>query len=154
MQWFNQTFNDINNTTLYDLLKARIDVFVVEQTCPYPELDDLDKHPEVRHIYALQDGQVAAYLRCLPPGLAYDEESAIGRVLTTELARGKGLGHELIKQGIAACEAAWPEHGIHMSAQEHLQSYYHQHGFKTVGEGYLEDDIPHIGMARAKKGAQ
>ena len=151
MQWQYHHFNQLDINTLYDIIKLRIDVFVVEQTCYYPELDDLDRDSQTLHVYAYQDNLLVGYLRCLAPGIVYDQESAIGRVVTAPSARGKGLGHTLIKQGITACEKAWPNHDIHMSAQSHLQTYYHQHDFKTVGEQYLEDDIPHIGMIRAKK---
>ncbi|MFT4930077.1 MAG: ElaA protein [Phenylobacterium sp.] len=148
MQWFTKTFDQLDINQLYEILKLRVDVFVVEQTCYYPELDDLDRHEEARHVFAYEGGQLIGYLRCLAPGQVYDNDSAIGRVVIATPARGRNLGHELIQQGIIACENSWPEHNIHMSAQEHLQKYYLQHGFKTVSEPYLEDDIPHISMLR------
>lgn len=152
MNWHHLHFNQLDIATLYDIIKLRIDVFVVEQTCYYPELDNRDRDTNTIHVFSYNDNnQLAAYLRCLPPGLAYDNEAAIGRVVTAEHARGTGLGHQLIEQGIKACQQHWPEHNIHMSAQEHLQGYYSKHGFKSVGESYLEDDIPHIGMVRTAK---
>lgn len=152
MNWQHLKFNQLDINTLYDIIKLRIDVFVVEQTCYYPDLDDLDRHPDSLHVFAYdENNQLAAYLRCLPPGTVYPDYPAIGRVVTAEHARGKDLGHPLIEQGIKACEQHWPEYGIKMSAQDHLQRYYHQHNFATVGESYLEDDIAHINMIRAKQ---
>lgn len=148
MQWFSHSFKQLDTQTLYDILRLRVDVFVVEQTCYYPELDGLDCLDDSIHLYAVENGEVLAYLRCLSPGVAYDNDSAIGRVLTSKAARGTGIGHELLRRGIEACEKAWPNHAIHLSAQEHLQNYYAKQGFKTVTEMYLEDEIPHIGMLR------
>lgn len=152
MNWQHLKFNQLDINTLYDIIKLRVDVFVVEQTCYYPELDELDRHPDAIHVFAYDDNnKLAAYLRCLPPGTAYPTMPAIGRVLTAAHARGKGLGHPLIEQGINACERQWPAHDIKISAQEHLQSYYHQHQFVSLGESYLEDGISHIDMIRAGK---
>lgn len=148
IQWFSKPFKQLNIDQLYEILKLRVDVFVVEQTCYYPELDELDRHEDSLHVFAYQDNKLIAYLRCLAPGVVYDQDSAIGRVVIAPDARGQNLGHQLIKQGIEACEKRWPNNNIHMSAQEHLQKYYHQHGFKTVSAPYLEDDIPHISMLR------
>ena len=151
MQWQHLHFKQLDINTLYEIIKLRIDVFVVEQCCYYPELDNLDRHPDTLHVFAYEQNQLAAYLRCLAPGVVYPNMPAIGRVVTTQSQRGKGLGHQLIEQGISACQQHWPNCDIKMSAQEHLQSYYQQHGFNTVGQAYLEDDIPHIGMIKPAK---
>jgi ElaA protein len=148
MQWFSKSFEQLTTNELYETLQLRVDVFVVEQTCYYPEIDGLDRNVDTVHIFAREGDHTVAYLRCLAPGVVYDNDSAIGRVVIAQAARGRNLGHELIQKGIIACEQYWPDKNIHMSAQQHLQKYYHQHGFKTVGEPYLEDDIPHIGMLR------
>jgi ElaA protein len=148
MQWFCKHFNQLDTQTLYDILRIRVDIFVVEQTCYYPELDGIDCLKDTLHVYAIEEGKIIAYLRCIAPGETYEHDSAIGRVLINEQARGRGLGHDLIKAGIKACEQAWPAHDIHLSAQEHLQSYYLQHSFETVSDMYLEDHIPHINMLR------
>lgn len=153
MQWFSQTFSQLDTQTLYAILQLRAEVFVVEQTCYYQDLDGLDCLNDTIHLYAKQDGKIIAYARCMAPGVSYPQDSAIGRVVTSEQARGNGLGHTLIKKAVEVCEAYWPNHTIHMSAQEHLQNYYAQHGFVSVGEGYLEDDIPHIGMIRQVQSA-
>lgn len=86
------------------------------------------------------------YLRILPKGTTYEAYNSIGRVIISESTRGSGLGHELIKIGIGACQNHFNESTIKISAQEHLAEFYQQHGFKQVTEMYLEDGIPHIGM--------
>ena len=146
MQWQQHSFNQLDSHTLYDILKLRVDVFVVEQCCYYPELDELDRQADTLHIYGYQQQQLAAYLRCLAPGVVYDNYAAIGRVVTAAEFRGQGLGHQLIEQGIEACQKHWPQQHIKLSAQAHLQDYYRQHNFSPVGEIYLEDNIEHITM--------
>lgn len=148
MMWHVKTFQELTTNELYDLLKLRIDVFVVEQTCYYPDLDDLDRHPETYHLLGYKNEQIVAYLRILPKGTSYQEFISIGRVAIAEAARGTGLGHELIKTGITYCEDKLNTSTIKISAQEHLAKLYQQHHFKQVSEMYLEDGIPHISMLR------
>jgi len=146
MNWQIKPFNALTLDELYDLLKLRIDVFVVEQTCYYPDLDNLDRNPQTLHLFTYDKDQMVGYLRILPKGTTYQDYNSIGRVIVAESARGTGLGHELIKQGIKACQAHFNEPRIKLSAQEHLSNYYKQHGFEQVTDMYLEDGIPHIGM--------
>ncbi|MGL6163485.1 MAG: GNAT family N-acetyltransferase, partial [Aeromonas veronii] len=84
----------------------------------------------------------------MAPGIGDESGAALGRVVTSPKARGGGLGHKLIGEAVKACEARWPTHSIWLGAQAHLQGFYGQHGFVAEGEGYLEDDIPHMGMRR------
>ncbi|WP_448214071.1 GNAT family N-acetyltransferase [Colwellia sp. MEBiC06753] len=146
MNWIIKSFNQLTTDELYDLLKLRIDVFVVEQTCYYPDLDNLDRHPDTLHILGYGDDQLLAYLRILPAGTTYNDYNSIGRVATAEQARGIGLGHQLVKLGIETCQAHFNEPTIKISAQQHLAKFYQQHGFEQITEMYLEDGIPHIGM--------
>jgi ElaA protein len=146
--WKSKTFTQLTTNELYDLLKLRIDVFVVEQSCFYPDLDDHDRHPQTRHFFCYQDGMMAAYLRILPKGLTYQDYISIGRVVTAPHARGNGLGHELMQVALAECLKCFPADTVKISAQEHLEKYYNKHGFVKVTEMYLEDDIPHIGMLK------
>lgn len=146
--WENKTFSQLNTNELYDLLKLRIDIFVVEQTCFYPDLDDHDRHPQTQHVFCYQNGIMTAYLRILPKGLTYPDYISIGRVVIAPCARGRGLGHELMRVGLAQCLTCFPNDTVKISAQEHLEKYYNQHGFERVSEMYLEDDIPHIGMLK------
>lgn len=146
--WQIKSFNQLSTNELYDILKLRIDVFVVEQTCYYPDLDDLDRHPETLHIFAYQQQHIIGYLRILPKGTSYPEYPSIGRVMIAPAGRGKGVGHELIQTGIDACLQKFTNQSIKISAQQHLAKLYQTHGFEQVSEMYLEDGIPHISMLR------
>ncbi len=144
--WQQFRFEELSNTHLYQLIKLRIDVFVVEQTCPYPELDNKDTLPGTCHLLGFSDnGTLVAYSRLLAPGTSY-ENASIGRVVTLASARGNRLGHDLIEEAIAHCNALWPGQDIDIGAQHHLIDFYAQHGFQAISEPYLEDDIPHINM--------
>lgn len=152
MQWQTKTFNELTLDQLYDALKLRVDVFVVEQCCYYPDLDgeqnQLDRHPDTLHLLGYQNGMLVAYLRILAQGQSYDDYISIGRVATAKQARGTGLGHELMSEGLEVCQQYFADQDIKISAQEHLKAFYQQHGFKQVSEMYLEDNIPHIAMIK------
>lgn len=148
--WNTKTFLQLNTDELYDLLKLRIDIFVVEQTCFYPDLDDHDRHPQTLHLFCYQDGIMTAYLRILPKGLTYTDNISIGRVVVAQSARGTGLGHRLIEIALTECVTFFPNHVIKISAQEHLEKFYNQHNFQRVSEMYLEDGIPHISMLQTQ----
>lgn len=149
LTWHAQRFSQLNTPELFNIMKARVDVFVVEQNCAYPELDDKDIHPETLHLTGIIDGKIAAYARVLAPGLSYPSVS-IGRVLTTAEHRGNGLGHQLIAKALEVCEQTWPGVSIEIGAQEHLAAYYQSYGFEVTSTMYLEDGIPHIDMKLAK----
>jgi ElaA protein len=145
-------FNELSLEQLYDLLKLRIDVFVVEQTCYYPDLDgdknELDRDKETLHVLGYQNDTLVAYLRILARGQSYDDYTSIGRVAIAEQARGSGLGHELMHEALDLCQQYFTEQNIKISAQEYLINFYKQHGFKQISEMYLEDDIPHVAMLK------
>lgn len=149
-QWHLKKFNELSLNQLYDALKLRVDVFVVEQDCIYPDLDSeqdqLDRHADTLHLLGYQDTKLVAYLRILARGQRYDNHISIGRVVIVEHVRGTGLGHELMSKGLNACEQHFTHHEIKISAQEHLSNFYQQHNFEQVSEMYLEDGIPHIAM--------
>ncbi|NOI35089.1 GNAT family N-acetyltransferase [Vibrio cyclitrophicus] len=147
--WHSIPFSELSTQQLYQLLKLRVDVFVVEQTCPYPELDGKDILTGVEHLLGYSDKELVACARILPPGTTYDNVS-IGRVATKQSARGNGLGHQLIKEALIRCEELWPNATIDIGAQEHLENFYASHGFNAVSEMYLEDDIPHLDMRLEK----
>ena len=131
----------------HDLIQLRIKVFVIEQDCPYQDLDGRDKVAE--HLIAIEEGIMMATLRILSPGIAYKEWS-IGRVVVDEKARGTGLGHRIMEEAIRWIDAKnGSTAAIKLSAQEHLRAYYERHGFEQCGDGYLEDGIPHIPMLRS-----
>lgn len=146
--WKIKTFEEFTVPELYNVLKARINVFVVEQNCPYPDLDDYDQ--KAVHIWAEQDGEVLANCRIFDKGIKYPEAS-IGRVLTTEKARGKNLGKQLIAYAIETIEARFRTDQIRISAQDYLLRFYGEFGFEDTCKKYLEDDIPHTEMFYQKK---
>ncbi|RBW66946.1 GNAT family N-acetyltransferase [Vibrionales bacterium C3R12] len=145
ISWQLATFSQLTTSQLHELIQLRINIFVVEQTCPYPELDGKDCMDGVHHLMGFDNGNLVACARLLPTGISYDNVS-IGRVATKESARGTGLGHQLVKQALLQCENLWPGETIDIGAQEHLEHFYLQHGFQSISETYLEDDIPHIDM--------
>lgn len=146
-RWQWQTFDELSLTEFHAIARARVNVFVVEQCCPYPELDGQD--PQAHHLSVWnQTDQLLAYLRVLPAGGRFSEPS-IGRVLTTTNARGQGLGRPLMAAGITHCRGLYPGSAIVVSAQHHLQAFYQSLGFASFSQMYLEDDIPHIDMRLA-----
>lgn len=143
--WKIKTFDEFTVPELYAIIKARVDVFVVEQNCPYPDLDGYDQ--KAIHLWAEEDGEVLAYCRIFDKGIKYNEAS-IGRVLTTEKARGKKLGKQLIAYAVQAIENRFRTSEIRISAQDYLLRFYGGFGFEDTGKKYLEDDIPHTEMFR------
>jgi ElaA protein len=139
--------DDLPARQLYAVVAARIAVFVVEQNCPYQDLDGLDFRATHLIGWERARAEVAAYLRVLEPGTRFAEPS-IGRVLTTSAFRGAGLGRELTARGLDYIEKSYPGAGVRISAQEYLERFYRSFGFETVSERYMEDDIPHVEMLR------
>ncbi len=148
MNWSMKSWSELTTDELYELLALRAEVFVVEQTCPFQDLDGLDRRDGVLHLLGREGEHLAAYARIMALGIGDDSGAAIGRVVTSPMSRGGGLGHRLLAQAVRECEVRWPAHSIWLGAQAHLQGFYGQHGFVAEGEGYLEDDIPHMGMRR------
>jgi len=146
VQWKTSDLESLGATGLYRLVRERVAVFVVEQDCPYQDLDGLDD--QAVHLWAeAPNGAILAYARVLPPGVSYIEAS-VGRVLTTRAGRAKGLGRALMERALAQCAQRYPESGVRISAQQYLRAFYSSLGFKTVRGPYLEDGIPHIEMLR------
>ena len=143
--WKIKSFEEITTSELYEIIKARVDVFVVEQNCPYHDLDGYDQ--KAVHIWAEQNESVLAYCRIFNTGIKYSETS-IGRVLTTENARGKSLGKQLIQYAVETIENRFHTSEIRISAQDYLLKFYSEFGFEVTGKKYLEDDIPHTEMCR------
>ena len=149
MHFIIKSFNQLTIDELYELLQLRSEVFVVEQTCYYQDLDDRDRHPGALHLLGYHNDRLGGYLRILPKGVSYPEHQSIGRVVTSDAVRGQGAGHQLLHQGVALCLSQNSELPIKISAQEHLQGYYGSQGFVTVSEVYQEDGINHVAMVRA-----
>lgn len=132
----------------YAVFAAREAVFVVEQNCPYQDLDGLDF--KAHHLIGWSDrnaGNVAAYLRVLAPGIKFREPS-IGRVLTTEGYRRTGLGRQLMGKALAHIARHHPGQSVRISAQSYLDTFYRDFGFVPCSAPYLEDGIPHVEMLR------
>lgn len=134
---------------LYALLKLRVDVFVVEQECPYPELDGKDAL--ALHLRLLDGGVVIAAARLFAPD-ELNGEARIGRVVVAPTHRGKRLGEAVMSEALTVCETRFPGHPIALAAQSHLQKFYLSFGFEVVSDEYLEDDIPHVDMLRHAPG--
>jgi ElaA protein len=146
LSWRWQRFEDLGVNGVYDMLALRARVFILEQG-PYLDPDGADRH--AWHLLGRDDsGALLAYLRLLDPGVKFDEPS-IGRVVVDASRRGQGVGHELVREGIARCTALWPQRAIRISAQAHLQRFYGHHGFETSSGEYLDDGIPHVDMRRS-----
>lgn len=145
MQLVCRSFDALDTGAFHDLIQLRINVFVVEQQCPYPELDGRDK--QALHILGLQGAELIAAARLLPPGEVY-AEPALGRFVVHPAHRGRGLAHQLVCYCIEQASHHFPG-PLRISAQAYLQPFYEQHGFVWTGEAYDEDGIPHIGMRRA-----
>lgn len=143
MKWTYKKWQELERDELFDIYKLRVDVFVVEQDCAYPEIDNNDKL--VGHLFAYADGQIAAYSRLCPPSTVYQEVS-IGRVICHPNFRGQGLGRELVKRAVEQLQKDFPGQKIKAQAQEYLEDFYQSFGFKTISESYLEDGIPHVDM--------
>lgn len=148
MLWHLKSFEQLSNLELYKILQLRVDIFVVEQDCAYSELDNKDFVTDALHLFAKDSDEICCYLRILPPGTSYPSQPSLGRVVTNQQYRGKGIGHSMLIRANQTLDELWPELSCHISAQSHLEGYYGQHGYVAVGEGYLEDGIPHIGMER------
>ncbi|AZB31424.1 MULTISPECIES: GNAT family N-acetyltransferase [Chryseobacterium] len=144
--WKIKSFEELTTSELYEIIKARVDVFVVEQDTPYPDLDGYDQ--KALHLWAEQeDKTVLAYCRIFDRGIKYNETS-IGRVLTTEKARGKNLGKQLIQYAVETIENRFKTSEVRISAQDYLLRFYSGFGFTATEKKYLEDNIPHTEMFR------
>ncbi|WNM19632.1 GNAT family N-acetyltransferase [Flavobacterium capsici] len=145
IEWIIKRFEALSTQELYQLLKLRSEVFVVEQNCVYLDIDDKDQ--KALHLFGLTDGKMVAYARLFKPK-DYFENASIGRVVTHPDFRAKKIGHELMQQAVNAIEEYFGEKQITISAQLYLKKFYERHGFTQTSEMYLEDDIPHIEMKR------
>jgi len=145
INWITRKFDELTLEELYSILELRNEVFIVEQNCVYNDTDGKDQ--SAWHLMAIEGDKLIAYTRILPPGISYSDP-AIGRVVTAPSTRRSGLGKELMKRSIEACEKLFGKISISLSAQVYLQNFYESLGFIVAGEEYLDDGIPHIKMSR------
>ena len=148
MNWIIKSFPELTLDELYDLLKLRTDVFIVEQQCAYPDCDGMDK--KALHIFLRKNDKIAAYARIFSPGDVFPE-AAIGRVVVEREERGTGLSRELLERSIEYICKEMGESKIKISAQSYLLTFYASLGFVPVSNEYLEDGIPHTDMLLEKK---
>ena len=147
IHWQDLHHSELSVSALYEVLKLRCEVFVVEQACAYLDVDGDDLVGENRHLLGWRDNQLVAYARILKN----EDDFApvvIGRVIVSPQVRGEKLGYQLMERAVASCQQYWPQHALYLGAQAHLQPFYAHFGFSPVTEIYDEDGIPHIGMAR------
>jgi ElaA protein len=145
MEFFVKKFDTLSLEELYRILQLRSEIFVVEQDCVYQDLDFKDQ--KALHIFGKKDNIIVAYTRVFKPG-DYFKEASIGRVVVAVKERKYGYGHDLMKASINAVTSNFNTSEITISAQVYLKNFYESHGFIQVGEGYLEDGIPHIEMIK------
>lgn len=143
--WTLNTFASLTPFELYDILRLRSEVFVVEQQCIFLDMDDRDQ--QSHHLQGRLNGELIVSVRILPPGLAYVEPS-IGRVVGSPRHRGMGAGKSLMQEAIAATISLYGPQPIKIGAQQYLKKFYEDLGFEQCSDTYLEDDIPHIKMIR------
>jgi ElaA protein len=145
LQWEIKAFEALTVFELYDILKLRSEIFVVEQNCVYLDLDDKDK--VALHLMGVYDGKIVAHSRLFQPGISFDFAS-IGRVTVDANYRDRKWGHDLMRESIACIAKHFGESQITIGAQLYLKKFYESHGFVQTSEMYLEDDIPHIEMQK------
>ncbi|MBM3412453.1 MAG: GNAT family N-acetyltransferase [Bacteroidetes bacterium] len=145
IHWSLLKFESLTSIDCYEILQLRSAIFVVEQQCVYLDMDNKDQ--QSWHLLGKIDGQLAAYTRLLPAGLAFTHCS-IGRVVTASTFRRAGLGKLLMAESIQCCEKLFGKGPIEIGAQLYLEKFYQSFGFNSVGEIYLEDGIEHIHMIR------
>jgi ElaA protein len=138
-----KNYSELDKDELYQILKLRQEVFVIEQKCIYLDIDGFDD--KAFHICARKDGIIAAYARILAPNVKYKEPS-IGRVLVNKRFRNKGLGKLLMFEAVKQSQKLFPNQGNRIGAQVHLEKFYNEVGFEKVSDPYDEDGIWHIEM--------
>jgi ElaA protein len=145
MQWSLKTFDELTPRELYAVLQLRNEVFVVEQNCVFQDADDKDQ--QSYHLLGNGRDKLIAYTRIIPAGVFYTE-SSIGRVVTSPSVRGSGAGKELMQKSIDTVYELFGKTSIKIGAQLYLKKFYESFGFQQVGDGYMEDGIPHIHMLK------
>jgi len=143
-------FQEFAPDELYGVMKLRVDVFVCEQKCLAPELDDRDQ--DAVHVWFSDEDGAQAYLRVLAPGVEHKTYPAIGRVLTSKKSRGTGLGGKLLAAGIRVTKEIYGDVPIYLEAQVYASGYYEKQGFRIVSDEFILDGIPHYKMVRPKEG--
>jgi ElaA protein len=149
LTWQWSRFDELKPGDLYEVVRLREAVFIVEQNCPYPDADGRDPH--AWHLLGwIDDGsakKLVAYARLFEPGIRY-KESSIGRIVSAPEVRGAGFGRALLAEGLRRLDSLAPGQTIKIAAQRRLENFYTEYGFKTISEPYVEDGIIHVDMLR------
>ncbi|MCD6017004.1 MAG: family N-acetyltransferase [Bacteroidetes bacterium] len=148
ISFITKSFKELSNTELYQLLQLRSEVFVVEQNCVYLDMDNKDE--KCYHVLGYENGKLVACTRLVPPGISYESEPSIGRVVTHPSVRQSGYGKLLMEYSIAQIKKLFGSNVIVIGAQSYLDRFYQNLGFVPEGEEYLEDNIPHRTMRLRK----
>ena len=143
-KFFHANISAMDPVVLYKILQIRTDVFVVEQNCPYPELDGRDLEPDSEQVWVTVDDEIAGTIRILRDSDAL----RIGRVVVAAKHRGTGVARELFTYALERCANINPASKLVLDAQAPLQDWYGSFGFEPVSEIFMEDGIPHITMER------
>ena len=145
--WYHKHFEELNTTELYQILQLRNEVFIVEQSCPFQDLDDKDFKCYHFIGFDTDSQKMMAYTRIVPAGISF-KEASIGRVITSPLARKGGIGKQLMNKSIELLEELYGGVSIKIGAQLYLKKFYESFGFQQVEEVYMEDGIEHILMIK------
>ena len=146
-------FDELSTRQLYEILALRQEVFAVEQNCPYQDCDNRDL--DAWHLMGRdENGKLVCYTRLLPEGVSYSGYTSIGRVVSSPSARGTGAGRQLMEESIKKCVQLFGNQPIKIGAQTYLLRFYESFGFRSTGEEYLEDGIPHTKMILPDPAAQ
>jgi ElaA protein len=146
IDWRFARFAELAPREIHDLYRLRVDVFIVEQSCVFQDVDGVD--PECWHLLGYRpapQGELVAYCRFVPPGVKFAEPS-IGRVITARSVRGTGMGRTLMREAMQRAQTLWPGERLRIGAQAHLERFYNEFGFTKSSEPYDEDGILHIEM--------
>ena len=143
MKWSLKNWAELNVDELHLAYKLRTDVFVVEQGCAYPEVDEYD--PRSQHLFVWKGDELCAYARVCPPGTVYKQPS-LGRIVVASNFRGSGLGKQLVQKGIELLRKNYPKQQIKIQAQEYLEDFYGSFGFKTISPSYPDAMVMHVDM--------
>jgi ElaA protein len=140
-------FYELTVSQLYAIIALRLEIFVLEQNCPYQDCDGIDS--QSWHMMGFNDdGKIVAYARLIPKGVAYENHASLGRVLTDHSIRRTGIGRALMKEVLEKMDQLFPNENIKIGAQAYLREFYECFGFVVSGPEYLEDGIPHFPMVR------
>jgi ElaA protein len=143
MKYYLKKFRELTTEELYEIIRLRILVFVIEQNCPYDECDGKDYN--AIHLFASENNTITAYARILPPGVSFKEPS-IGRVVVNSKYRSKGLAKEIMNRAVEYIKTEMNETSIKIEAQCYLERFYTDLGFNAISDTFMLDNIPHVEM--------